>query len=99
MAVTEETRTRLSRWCATRVPEDERDQLQIGYTIHGDAITILERRPPAYPELGAAWSATPVARLRRHSGGWLLDRPIGTGEWRRDAAGNDPIELLESVTA
>jgi hypothetical protein len=98
MAVPEEIRTRLSRWCAARVPTAERDHRQIAYTIHGDAITILERRPPAYPELGPAWSATPVARLRRGPDGWLLDRPVGSGSWRRDATGSDPIALLESVT-
>ena len=99
MAVSEDVRARLSRWCSARVPDAERDQRQIGYTIHGDEITILERRRPAYPELGPAWSATPVARLRREADGWLLDRPVGTGDWRRDATGDDPITLLEGVTA
>jgi len=99
MAVPEEIRTRLSRWCATRVPDAEREQRQIAYTIHGDEITIIERRPPAYPELGQAWSATPMARLRRHRDGWLLDRPIGTGDWQRDADGSDPIELLDRASA
>jgi hypothetical protein len=99
MAVPEEIRTRLSQWCAARVPATERDHRQIAYTIHGDAITILERRPPAYPELGHAWSATPMARLRRGRDGWQLDRPAGSGDWRRDATGSDPIELLERVRA
>jgi hypothetical protein len=98
MAVPEEIRTRLSQWCAARVPDAEREQRQIGYTIHGDEITIFERRPPAYPELGPAWSATPVARLRWQAGGWMLDRPVGTGGWQRDSAGTDPIELLNRVT-
>ena len=100
MAVPEEIRTRLSRWCAARVPETERGQRQVAYTIHGDRVTILERRPPAYPELGPAWSATPVARLqRRREGEWVLDRPVGEGEWRRESSGSDPISLLERVTA
>ncbi|MHA6620428.1 DUF3024 domain-containing protein [Pseudonocardia sp. DLS-67] len=99
MAVPEEVRTRLSQWCAARVPVGERDQRQIAYTIHGDAVTILERRPPAYPELGQAWSATPMARLVRRPDGWQLDRPAGRGEWRPDASGSDPIELLERVRA
>ncbi|OZM82918.1 hypothetical protein [Pseudonocardia sp. MH-G8] len=98
MAVPEEIRTRLSRWCAARIPAAEREQRQIAYTIHGDDVTILERRAPAYPELGAAWSATPMARLRRRTGGWLLDRPVGTGHWQHDADGSDPIELLDRVT-
>ena len=98
MAVPEEIRTRLSRWCAARIPDTEREQRQIGYTIHGDAITILERRPPAYPELGPAWSATPVARLRRRSDGWHLERPVGRGDWQRESSGSDPIALLDRVT-
>jgi hypothetical protein len=99
MAVPEEIRTRLSQWCADRIPDSEREQRQVAYTIQGDEVTILERRPPAYPELGAAWSATRVARLRRHAGGWLLDRPVGTGDWQHDADGDDPIELLDRVAA
>lgn len=99
MAVPEEVRRRLSQWCAARVSDAERDQRQIAYTIQGDAITILERRPPAYPELGAAWSATPVARLRQERDGWHLERPVGAGDWRRESAGSDPIVLLDRVTA
>ncbi|HLU58687.1 MAG TPA: hypothetical protein VKZ81_24770 [Pseudonocardia sp.] len=99
MAVPEEIRTRLSHWCAARVPAEERDTRQVAYTIHGDAITILERRPPAYPELGAAWSATPVARLVRQGDRWQLERPAGRGEWQPDSTGADPIELLDQVRA
>jgi hypothetical protein len=99
MAVPEEIRRRLSHWCSARVPARERDHRQVAYTIHGDAITILERRPPAYPELGPAWSATPVARLLRRTDGWQLERPAGRGGWRRDATGSDPITLLDSVSA
>ncbi|GAA0942138.1 hypothetical protein [Pseudonocardia zijingensis] len=99
MAVPDEIRSRLSQWCAARVPAAERDQRQIGYTIHGDAVTILERRPPAYPELGPAWSATPVARLVRLRDGWVLERPAGRGTWQRDATGSDPIALLDAVRA
>jgi hypothetical protein len=98
MAVSEEIRTRLSRWCATRIPDSERAQRQIAYTIQGDEVTILERRPPAYPELRSSWSATPMARLRRRGSAWLLDRPVGAGDWQHDADGSDPIELLERVT-
>jgi len=97
MAVPEEIRSRLTQWCAARVPAAERDAHQIAYTIHGDTVTILERKPPAYPELGPAWSATPVARLIRRPDGWQLERPAGRGEWRPAATGSDPIELLDRV--
>jgi hypothetical protein len=98
MTVGDEIRTRLSQWCAARVPETEREQRQVAYTIQGDDVTIVERRPPAYPELGQAWSAVPVARLRREDGGiWTLLRPVEGGEWRRASAGADPIALLDEA--
>lgn len=99
MAVADEIRTRLSQWCSARVPERERDQRQVAYTIHGDDVTIVERRPPAYPELGAAWSAVPLARLRQENGGtWTLFRPAGSG-WQRASGGADPIALLDEAAA
>ncbi|MGI9001842.1 MAG: hypothetical protein ACR2GH_09235 [Pseudonocardia sp.] len=99
MAVSEETRHQLSRWCTERVPDADREQRQIGYTIHDDEVTILDRRRPAYPELGAAWSSTPVALLRcddPEPGWWSLYRPAGDG-WNREAAGEDPFALLDQV--
>lgn len=101
MAVSEETRHRLSRWCAERVSDVEREQRQISYTIHGDDVTIHDRRPPAYPELGAAWTSTPVALLRVDDpvpGAWSLYRPVGEGGWRRESDGADPVALLDRVS-
>lgn len=100
MTVADEIRTRLSQWCSARVPESERSKRQIAYTIQGDDVTILERRPPAYPELGQAWSAVPVARLHQEEGGtWTLLRPADAGEWRRASDGPDPIALLDELAA
>ena len=101
MAVPEEIRTRLSQWCSVRIPASDREQWQVGYTIQGDEITILDRRPPAYPELSAAWSSTAIAQLRLDDGepgGWVLYRPVGDGGWRRESEGPDPIALLEQVS-
>jgi hypothetical protein len=98
MAVPEEIRTLLSQWCAAAVPDAEREQRQIGYTTQGDDVTILDRRPPAYPELGVEWSATPVALLHlEDDGGWVLYRATADGGWRQETAGPDPIALLEQV--
>lgn len=100
MTVPEEIRARLSRWCTDRIPDAERDQHQIGYTTQGDEVTILDRRPPAYPELNTAWSSTPLARLRYGdpaAGTWTLYRPVGERGWQREAVGDDPLALLDAV--
>jgi hypothetical protein len=101
MAVPEEIRTRLSRWCAARVSDSERGQRQISYTIQGREVTILDRRAPTYPELGAAWSSTGIAQLRLDDpkpGMWSLYSPVGSG-WRHETEGADPIALLDLVSA
>lgn len=101
MSVSDEIRHRLSRWCAERVPAGDRELRQIGYTIRDDAVTILDRRAPAYPELGAAWSSTALAQLRPDDpepGVWSLYRPTADGGWRRETGGDDPLALLEQVS-
>ena len=100
MSVPEETRVRLSRWCTARIPATERRGRQIGYTIQGDEVTIVDRRAPAFPELGTAWSTRPLAQLRGgdpEAGCWSLYRPAGADRWQRVATGHDPVELLEQV--
>ena len=98
MTVPEEVRHRLSLWCADRVPEGERDQRQVGYTIQGDEVAVHDRRPPTYPELDASWPSVAVARLRHDDpkpGRWTLYEPTGSNGWARAADGEDPLALLE----
>lgn len=100
MTVPEQIRVRLSRWCAARVPESERGQWKIGYTSQDREITIIDRRPPAFPELDAEWSSTPLARLRLDDpepGVWSLYRQAGDGGWQRESSGADPLALLDDV--
>ncbi|MBV9315489.1 MAG: hypothetical protein JO100_17555 [Pseudonocardia sp.] len=66
MTVPKEYRALFSRWCAERVPAHARAHLQIGFRIHGDVVTILERRPPEFPELSSVWTSTSVAQLRHN---------------------------------
>jgi hypothetical protein len=96
VVVPEEIRHRLSQWCTARIPDEERRQRRIGYTISGDEVTILDRRAPTYPELHTAWSATPMALLRAENGAWTLYRPVGD-DWQRVASGTDPLTLLDSA--
>ncbi|WP_443698375.1 DUF3024 domain-containing protein [Pseudonocardia humida] len=97
MVVPEEIRHRLSQWCTARIPDEERRQRQIGYTISGDEVTILDRRAPTYPELNTAWSSTPMAMLRSENGAWTLYRPVGDDGWQGVASGTDPLALLDGA--
>jgi hypothetical protein len=101
MAVAEELRARLSEWCAECLPAEERERRRIGYTTVGDTVTILDRRPPAVPELGAVWSSTPLARLRpeERTGRWVLLLPTVSGErWEpQEPAAADPLVLLDRI--
>lgn len=103
MAVPEEFRATLARWCRERVPAAERDRSRLGWAINGDEVRISERRAPAYPELSGAWTATPVARLRYRDPGpglWSLYRPAGEPDtWQRfGEPGSDPFALLDRAT-
>lgn len=104
MGVPEQVRERLAAWCAELVPEAERDRRRIGYTTAGNTLTILDRRPPAFPELGAAWTSTSLARLRADDpdpGSWTLYIPAAPGagaRWERvRPPARDPFELLDRI--
>lgn len=101
MGVPEEIRTRLSDWCADCLSAEEREHRRIAYTTVGDHVTILDRRPPAFPELGAVWSSTPLAQLRneRDSGRWVLYIPTVSEErWeRQEPSADDPFVLLDRI--
>lgn len=99
MPVPEQVRQDLSRWCAERIPEAERERRRVGFTIQGADVTIADRRAPTFPELGAEWTTTPLARLRALDGGvWELHRPGRRGDWSVVDSGPDPLELLERVS-
>lgn len=51
-------------FCEQRVPPRARDQVRLEFSVRGNAITIVERRPPWHPRLGPEWSSLKVAQLR-----------------------------------
>ncbi|MET0188452.1 MAG: hypothetical protein ABW212_05600 [Pseudonocardia sediminis] len=103
MSVPEEVRTRLATWCSDLVGDHEQGRRRIGYTTTGSTITILDRRPPTFPELGAAWSSTALAQLRVDTpepGRWSLFLPGREPEsrWeRQEPSADDPFLLLERI--
>lgn len=101
MPILKEYQVLFSRWCADRVPGHARANLQIGYSIHGDLVTFVERRPPRFPELNSAWTSSPIAQLRYNDpeqGLWQIYRPVGDG-WKRydHPPANTPEPLLAEI--
>lgn len=105
MGVPEQVRLHLATWCATVLGEPEQGRRRIGYTTAGSTVTILDRRPPTFPELGAAWSSTSLAQLRADDpepGSWTLYVPAdpASGQrWERaDPPASDPFVLLDRIS-
>lgn len=106
MAGPEEYQELFHRWCAGRVPDAARAGLQVGFSTHGNQVTIVQRRPPAFPELDAAWSSTRVAQLRHNDpakGLWRIYRPSvdPDGGWHRydHPPAETPEPLLDEIAA
>nr|WP_181784081.1 hypothetical protein [Pseudonocardia pini] len=90
----------MTDWCADCLPDEDRERRRIAFTSVGDTLTILDRRPPAFPELGAVWSSTPLARLCADPDGrWTLFLPTVGGErWeRQEPTADDPLDLLGPI--
>jgi hypothetical protein len=70
-------------FCDSRVPEDLRDEIRIGCTRRGEAITIVEQRPPWNADVGPEWSSSKVAQLRYDdsAGMWSLYCSDRNGRW------------------
>jgi hypothetical protein len=58
----------VERFCARRVPEQSRSQLRLEHSVRGNAITIVERRPPWSELVGPDWTTMKIAQLRYDAG-------------------------------
>ena len=54
----------VERYCETRVPVDMRSHVRIEHSVRGNAITIVERRPPWSELIGPEWTSMNIAQLR-----------------------------------
>jgi len=61
-------------FCQSGVPAAARDEVRLEYRVRGNAITIVERRPPWHPGLGPEWTSMKIAQLRYDPDpdAWLL---------------------------
>jgi len=73
--------SQVERYCDERVPAEARSHIRIEHTVRGNAITIVERRPPWSELVGPEWSSTRVAQLRHDAGLWTLYCSDSNDRW------------------
>lgn len=71
----------VERYCDERVRAEARPEIRIEHTVRGNAITIVERRPPWSELVGPEWSTTKVAQLRYDAGLWTLYCSDSSDRW------------------
>jgi Protein of unknown function (DUF3024) len=74
---------RVTRYCKERVPPAARDQMWLEHSVRGNAITIVERRPPWSQLVGPEGTSMKIAQLRYDAsdGTWALYCPDRNGRW------------------
>ncbi len=89
MAISEPLRSTvvdlLDDYCANRFPEHLRDQIRLSYAIRGNAISILEHRPPWSGSTTDAWSDLKIAKIQWDPANatWRLHWADSHGRWLR----------------
>ena len=83
MAVPDDALRLVQLFCDRRVPPS--DEVRLELAVRGNAVTIVERRPPWREDYGPEWSSSPVARLVFDPGAatWSLRCPDSNGRWHR----------------
>lgn len=76
---------KVAAFCARRIPEHVRDEIRLEFTVRGNAITIVERRPPWRVDFGPEWTSMTIAQLRfdGESLSWSLWWSDRNGRWLR----------------
>jgi len=75
----------IEAFCERRIPADLREQIRLECSVRGNAITMVERRPPWCEDFGPDWSSTRVAQLRFDPAleAWVLYCSDANGRWHR----------------
>lgn len=103
-AIAREVTREVDAFCDGRVPAELRDQIRLECSVRGNAITIVERRPPWREDFGPDWSSVKVAQLRFEPAAraWALYCSDANGRWLRysDAQPTYDIRsLLDEIDA
>lgn len=78
-------RAQLDLYCENRIPEEIRDQIQLEHESRGNAITLLECRPPWRENFGPEWTRQKIAQFRYdpEKQEWTLFWHRASGRWHR----------------
>ncbi len=76
---------KVAAFCERRVPAHVRDKVRLEHTVRGNAITVIERRPPWREDFVPEWSSMKIAQLRYDatSRTWTLWWADRNGRWDR----------------
>lgn len=88
---------KVSAFCEGRIPPHARDQIRLEHVVRGNAITIVERRPP-WDGVGDEWTSLTIAQMRfdEPSATWTLWWSDRNGRWHRydDLKPTPDLELI-----
>jgi hypothetical protein len=76
----------IHRYCELRIPAHIRDEIRLEAVTEGNAITLVERRPPWRPKDDPEdWTSQGIARFRYEPrlGAWSLFWADRHGRWHR----------------
>jgi Protein of unknown function (DUF3024) len=94
--------SRISRYCADRVPARLRNMLRVEFETRGLTVTIIETRPP-WQGGHETWARLKVAQLRYRpeTTDWTLHCRNRNGDWYdyQDPFSGTASELLEEIDA
>lgn len=97
-AIERERTKEVEAFCERRIPAELREQVRLECSVRGNAITILERRPPWREDFGPDWSSVKVAQLRFDpaSQAWALYCSDANGRWHQypDAQPSKDVRVL-----
>lgn len=92
----------VAAYCATRVPADLDDEIQVEYELRGNTITLYERRPPWREDVGSEWTSMRICVFEwdhdRHK--WTLysiDRNDRRRRYEFAEPASDLMPLLREV--
>lgn len=71
------------RYCESKIPPEQRDEVRVDWEVQGRKLTILECRAPWDPASGSEWTRLPVAQLRFDpaDNSWALYWSRSGGRW------------------